>query len=150
MMPRSMPAKRSQTADVALRCAQVLDEKKASDILILDLRKRCNFTAFFVIATGRNPRHLHAMGDALRQSLRSEGLRPFGVEGVGSARWVLGDLGSVVVHVFQEEARRFYSLETLWGDAPRVEWTPAPVLPAAPAESAPPPASMDPPALPVV
>lgn len=118
MIGRPMPTSR----DLAVRCARAVEERKAAEIVVLDLRKLCDFADYFVLATGRNARQVLAMRERLIESLGPAGVRPLGEEGEGSARWVLVDLNDVVVHLFQEEARRFYNLESLWGDAPRVRW----------------------------
>ena len=103
-------------------CARTAEEKKASDILILDLRKLTHITDFFVIACGTNPRQLQAISSAVLEEMAERGVRAIGVHGEGEARWVLHDYGSVVVHLFDPEWRNLYDLELLWGDAPRLEW----------------------------
>ena len=115
-----MPA----SEELAQLCARIGDDKKADDILILDLRSLTYITDFFVIVTGNNPRQLQAISSAVREEMAARGVRPIGIHGEGEARWVLHDYGSVVLHLFDAEWRKLYDLELLWGDAPRLEWRP--------------------------
>lgn len=103
-------------------CARLADDKKAEDIVVLDLRGLMYVTDFFVIASGGNPRQLHAIQSAIHQEMSQRGVRPIGQEGTGQDRWVLMDYGDFVVHLFDPDSRRLYDLELLWGDAPRFEW----------------------------
>ncbi len=105
----------------ALALAESLTDKKGVDVRILSLREIRGFTDFFVIATGSSDRHVRALAEAALESSRAAGTRPLGVEGERTARWVLIDLGDVVVHLFQRDAREFYSLERLWGEAEAVD-----------------------------
>ena len=97
--------------------ARALEEKKGIDIRVLDLREARSFTDFFVIASATSDRHAKTLCDAVVEAAQHMGERPFGVEGEQTARWILVDLSDLVVHVFQQDARDFYSLERLWGDA---------------------------------
>lgn len=94
--------------------------RKALDMAVLDLRKSDAFTDFFVIATGANPRQVHAIADAIEAALKAEGVRPSNVEGYQRAEWVLLDYFDFVVHVFSPTARAFYGLERLWATATHV------------------------------
>ncbi len=105
----------------ALAVAAAAAEKKGTDIRVLDLREMNAFTDFFVIASGTSDRHARAVADSVVDDLSRRGERPLGVEGQEKARWILVDLGQVVLHVFQPEVRAFYALERLWGDAETVE-----------------------------
>ena len=106
-----------QLADLA---AEYALEKKAQDVLSLDLRGLNGFTDAFVICSGTSDRQAKAIHDAIHFGLKKEhGLLPRRVEGVTESRWILMDYLDVVVHVFTPEARDFYRLETLWGDVPR-------------------------------
>lgn len=100
--------------------AEAALEKKAQDLLALDVRELTSFTDAFLIATGTSDRHVRAVADALLAASQASGTTPLGVEGYEEGRWVLIDLNEVVVHVFQEEVRRYYDLERLWGDAPAI------------------------------
>jgi ribosome-associated protein len=98
-------------------------DKKATAIVVLDLRKAGSFTDFFVICTGRNARQITAIADAVTETLKKEhGERPALAEGARSSEWVLLDYFNFVVHVFSPECRRFYDLERLWGNATRYEF----------------------------
>lgn len=108
---------------VAKYCARVLDDSKLEDIEVFDVVDSLQIADYFVIASGRNPRHLKASSDELLRKLRESGIVRTGLEGYGDEpAWVLIDLDEVVIHLFQAEARRFYDLDNLWGDCPRVAW----------------------------
>jgi ribosome-associated protein len=95
-------------------------DRKALDIVVLDLRKAGGFTDYFVICTGTNPRQIHAIADAVNATLRSDlGERPALAEGANRSEWILLDYFDFVVHVFSRECRAFYDLERLWGNAER-------------------------------
>ena len=95
-------------------------EKKALDLLALDLREVASFTDFFLIAGATNARQVQAISDAVEEQLKKRGTRPLRIEGYKTAEWVLLDYGDFIFHVFEEKARRFYDLERLWRDAQRV------------------------------
>lgn len=104
---------------LAIRCA---GEKKAVDLVGLDLRDIASFTEFFVIATGNNQRQVQAIADEINEQLKKQvQRRPVRVEGYNSAEWVLLDYGDFVFHIFNGEARDFYDLARLWRDANKVE-----------------------------
>jgi len=101
----------------AVRAAR---DRKAVDIVVLDLRKAGGFTDYFVICTGTNPRQIGAIADAVNETLRSDlGARPALAEGTDRSEWLLLDYFDFVVHVFSSECRMFYDLERLWGNAER-------------------------------
>src|SRR5262245_60718338 len=106
----------------ARRTAALCQEKLASDVTILDMRGVCDFTDFFVIATGRNPRQTKAIYDEVAATLKQEQkLTPRASAGLQEATWIVGDYSDVVLHIFTPETRRFYRLEELWSDVPSVE-----------------------------
>ncbi len=107
-------------------CAQLLDSKKLEEIVIFDVRDSLQITDYFVIASGLNPRHLKSSCDLLDRRIREQGVRRHGMEGYREGTWILVDYDTVVVHLFLEGQRRLYDLELLWGDSPRLEWTPLP------------------------
>ena len=100
--------------------------KKGEDILVLDLRELTSFTDFFVIVTGNSSRQNAAIVESIEQDLKKQKTRPLGIEGKELAEWILMDYGDFVVHVFSRRAREYYSLEKLWGDAPRVAYPDTP------------------------
>jgi ribosome-associated protein len=104
---------------LALNCA---NEKKAFDLLVLDLREIASFTEFFIIASGANQRQVQAIVDEIEENLKKQlGSRPMRTEGYTAAEWILMDYGDFIVHIFEKNARDFYDLERLWRDARRVE-----------------------------
>ncbi len=105
---------------IRLAVAAALD-RKAEDLRVFHLAAVSDFTDHFLIMSGTNERQVQALADAVYERLREAGVRPLHIEGYKHARWVLLDYGGdMVVHVFLEESRRFYSLERLWADAPEV------------------------------
>ena len=117
--------------------AALAAEKKAAEIVTLDLRGVAGSTDFFVICSGNTDRQTKAIHDAIHQGLKNtHGLLPRRVEGLSEARWVLMDYLDVVVHVFTPQTRDFYRLEHLWGDVPRRDFDPEALLAALPATSA--------------
>lgn len=96
------------------------EDRKAVDLKVLHLQKISDFTDYFMICSGTSERQVQAIADAVQEKLREGRVRPLHVEGYNRGQWVLIDYGDLVVHVFQEEPRRHYALERLWGDAPDV------------------------------
>jgi ribosome-associated protein len=117
--------KRSLPQEVRLT-VKASQAKKAEDILVLDLRELSSFTDFFVILTGNSSRQNVAIYENIEQELKKEKTSPLGVEGKELAEWILMDYGSFIIHVFSRRAREYYSLERLWGDAPRVAYAERP------------------------
>ena len=113
---------RGDSRRLAIHCARFLDENKLEDITVFDVGTALGITDYFIVATGRNARHLKAAADKLLRGLREQGVKRFGVEGYQDCKWVLIDLVDAVVHLFDRESRKFYDLELLWGDCPRLEW----------------------------
>ena len=104
---------------LAIQCAS---DKKAYDLVALDLRSIASFTEFFIIATGANQRQVQAIADEIKEQLKEQlSSRPVRIEGYASGEWVLVDYGDFIVHVFNKEAREFYDLARLWLDARKVE-----------------------------
>jgi ribosome-associated protein len=110
---RKLPSEVSRTVSAAL-------DKKAQDVVVLDLRHTPAFTDFFVLCSGLNQRQVKAIADAVEETLRAAKVRPAHVEGYDRAEWVLMDFFSFIVHVFTPQTRAFYGLERLWGDAERI------------------------------
>jgi ribosome-associated protein len=106
--------------ELAHRIVDVASDKKASDIVLLRTAEVTSMADYFVIASGRSDRQVQALSKAIVDELREEGIKPIGVEGLSSARWVLLDYGSVIVHLFAPEEREYYGLERLWSSATQV------------------------------
>jgi ribosome-associated protein len=106
--------------EAAQLCAEAADSKKAFEILVLDLSKMTSVCDYFVICSGSNSTQVGAIAEGIGQDLAKAGVHPSHVEGAPGANWVLMDYGDVVVHVFEEQTRTYYSLEKLWGEAPRI------------------------------
>ena len=118
---KKAPPKFPKSVAGAVRAAL---DKKAVDVVVLDLRKTQGFTDFFVISTGTNPRQVNAIAGGVDEALRTEfGERPHMAEGTEKAQWILLDYFNFVVHVFSRECRDFYELERLWGNAERYEFS---------------------------
>jgi ribosome-associated protein len=96
------------------------EDKKASELVVLDLRKAAGFTDYFVICSGANSRQIRAIADAVIESLAADGEKPAHVEGYERSEWILLDYFDFIVHVFAPETRAFYGLERLWGNAEQV------------------------------
>ena len=105
-------------AEIADRAARLALEKKARDILILDLQGLTSATDHFVVCSAESETQVKAVAGHVQEVLAKEGQKAWHVEGMEGRRWVLLDYVDVVVHVFYSQTRDFYSLETLWGDAP--------------------------------
>jgi ribosome-associated protein len=107
---------------LARRLAELADSKGATEVVVLDMRRLVSYTDYLTICTARNERQAKAVVDEVRVRLKKErGLIPSGSEGEGAAGWIVLDYLDAVLHVFTEEARRRYSLEDLWREAPRLE-----------------------------
>ncbi len=106
---------------LALLCRELADNKKAEDIVILDVRELSSVTDYFVIASGTSEPHLRAIVDEITDRLREDqDVRPRAIDGTSHTSWVVLDFFDVIVHVMRRDVRERYDLETLWGDAPRV------------------------------
>ncbi|HET7274590.1 MAG TPA: ribosome silencing factor [Longimicrobiaceae bacterium] len=114
----SLESIRAELTPEVARAVELLLDRKALDISLLDLREISSATDYFLVATGRSDTHVTAIADTLIDEMKAEGSRPIGVEGLRGGRWVLVDYVDFVVHVFHPAAREFYQLERLWGDAP--------------------------------
>jgi ribosome-associated protein len=114
--PQTLP----DTAAKVREAVAAAEDRKAIALKVLHLEKVSDFTDYFLICSGGSERQVQAIADAVQERLRSDKVRPLHVEGYNRGQWVLLDFGDLVVHVFQEEPRRFYALERLWGDAPDV------------------------------
>lgn len=118
-----MKAEPSPTIEVpggVRSAADAILDHKGLDLKVLYVGEVCDFTDFFLIASGSSDRQVQALADAVQERLRAEGARPLHVEGEGQAKWVLVDYGDFLVHLFEADRRDFYRLERLWSDAPRL------------------------------
>lgn len=104
------------------RIVAAMQDRKALDVVVLDLRASGAFTDYFVVGSGRTARQVQAIADEIGERLRAADARPAHVEGYAHAQWVLMDCFDVIVHVFTRETRELYDLERLWGAAVRIEF----------------------------
>lgn len=102
--------------------AELAEDKKAEDIVVLDMRKIVNFCDYFIICTGNNDRHVQAIALAIEEGLGEKGLNSGSRQGKGSSAWLVIDIGHIVTHVFRKDLREFYGLEYLWKEAKRLDW----------------------------
>ncbi len=109
--------------DFAIEIARIADDKKADEVLVLHVGEVLGITEYFVLSGASNPRLVGAIADEVTSQMRERyGRSPIRTEGIREQMWVLVDYGDVVVHVFAEETRRFYEIERLYKDVPKVEW----------------------------
>lgn len=106
----------------AVLCARVADENKARNVVVLDMRGITPLFDFMILATGASRRQIHTLAEEIDAAMHAEGERRLSIEGYDVGKWVVQDYGDVVVHVFDDEARSYYSLEDLWADAPHLDW----------------------------
>ncbi len=106
--------------DLARRIVELAEDKKAADIVLLDLSGLTTLADYFVIRSGGSERQLAAIADGIVETLRDERVRPIGREGVSASHWILLDYGAVVVHIFTPPERDYYQLERHWGEAKTV------------------------------
>ena len=121
-MPEPKPTGLPESRVSALAAARAAADKQGTEIAVLDVRELIVITDYFVIASGSSERHVRTIVEEVEKRLRELGVKPVRREGDVEAAWVLLDFVDVVVHVFNEEQREYYSLERLWSDAPVIEW----------------------------
>jgi ribosome-associated protein len=110
-----------ESRKMAQRCRELAENRKAENVVVLDVHEVSGITDYLVVATGSSEPHLRAIQEEIIDKLLEEdGVRPLGVDGVPGSTWVVIDLGDVMVHVMEPEARERFDLESLWGDAPRI------------------------------
>ena len=102
----------------AQRAARAAIDKKAIDLVVLDVQGLSSVADYFLVCSGRSTPHVKSISDAIRDELKDEGSRPLHAEGQAESGWLLLDYGDVLMHVFLEDTRAYYALERLWGDAP--------------------------------
>lgn len=108
------------SAQLARVAADVASDKKASDVMILDIQEVTTFADYFVICSGNSPRQINAVADAIEEELRNQGAMLLHHEGVADAGWILLDFGDVIVHIFGAKEREYYRLERVWSEAKTV------------------------------
>lgn len=111
-----------ESLTLAKKAAGILDNRKAGRINVIKIEDISSLADYFVIANGESSTHVRALADELEEKLKEEGVMPARIEGYRSNSWVLLDYGSVVIHVFTQEARDFYDLDRLWADGIKVDW----------------------------
>lgn len=112
----------TSSKEKAIVCAREASGFKALDLVLLDVSRFSSFADFFVICSGKSSRQVQSIAENLEEVLRERGIKPIGVEGKREGHWVLMDYGDIIVHIFYEPIRFFYDLESLWADAPRLDW----------------------------
>ncbi|RME00088.1 MAG: ribosome silencing factor [Deltaproteobacteria bacterium] len=114
----------SHPTEKYLKCVIFAQEKKAEDIVVLDMQSvSSSYTDYCMICSGNSTRQVQAIADSIELNLKREGIYPLGIEGYNVGEWVLVDYGDVVVHIFLAENRRYYDLEGLWADRPRIDFS---------------------------
>lgn len=108
--------------ELAIEAARAADEKKASEIRVMDMRETLGITDYFVVCSGNSERQVHRIQETVEERLRYLGVKPARREGERYRLWVLLDYVDFVVHIFREEERQFYNIERLWRDVEFVEW----------------------------
>lgn len=113
-----------ESKEIMLKAVAVLDGKKARNIKVLDISPLTTIADYFVVCSGGSTTQIKALSDALEEEFEKNGIHFMGKEGFNSANWILMDYGGVVIHIFSEEMREFYSIEHLWSDAAEVDISP--------------------------
>ena len=108
-----------ETKDFADACGRSALEKKAKDVVVLDLSGLTDIADYFVIASGASERHVKTIAEAIEYDMKEKGIAPFSTEGYEEGRWIIVDYGDAVIHVFLESLRELYDLESLWIEAKR-------------------------------
>jgi len=115
-------SKSISSRDKALVCAREATRFKALDLVLLDVSRFSSFADYFLICSGKSSRQVQGIANNVEENLREKGIKPIGAEGRREGHWVLMDYGDVIIHIFYEPVRDFYDLESLWADAPRLDW----------------------------
>ena len=101
--------------------SQIVADRKAMDVVVLDMADASSITDYFLICSGGSERQVQAIADAIDEQFKQAGITSLGVEGYREGHWILMDYGDVIVHVFSQETRDFYDLERLWANAPKID-----------------------------
>ncbi len=110
-----------QEIEIINKIVTFFDERKAEDVVVLDLRQHANIADYFIIATGANKPHLKALYDGLQHCFKEAGFKDYQKAGVPESGWMIMDYQGIMVHIFERDLRDFYDLEKLWKDAPRID-----------------------------
>ncbi len=116
MTKKRQPSSRAR----ALRCVNAALEKKAKDLIILNVKEISAFADYFIICSGTSDRQVRAIAAAIQEILKKAGILPLGIEGKAAGQWILMDYNDVIIHIFLDTVRTFYDLERLWSEAPRM------------------------------
>ncbi len=119
---RAVPERVAKALEHAVHCAQIADDNRAKDVLLLDLRNATPLLDFIVVATASTRRLGNAIAIEIDVEMKKIGELKLGMEGTEEGSWILIDYGDFVIHLFTPEARSYYALEEIWGDAPRLDW----------------------------
>jgi ribosome-associated protein len=119
---RASPARLEHARELATACARIAEDNRGRDIVLLDMRNVTSLVDYFVLVSAVSRRQALAMAGEIDAEMKRRGETKLGIEGSEEGRWILLDYGDFVVHVFAEDAREYYALEEIWGDAPRLEW----------------------------
>lgn len=120
---RAKPVRSNEQARrFAIDCARIMDDARCEEIVVLDLRGISPVCDFFVIANGTSDRQMRAVADHIKETAKAQSETPYSVAGYDEGAWIVVDYVDVIVHLFNEERRAYYDLDSLWGDSPRVEW----------------------------
>ena len=118
MAERISAASDERLVELVKRAVLALLDKKAEKLVVLNIGGLTSMSDYFVLASATSDRQAQALADAVEEAMKAEGRRPLSTEGYQRASWILLDYGDAVFHIFHDEARRFYGLDRLWGDAP--------------------------------
>jgi len=113
--------KNMESREKSRLCINAVLNKKALDLILLDVRKVSSFADYFIICSGQSSRHVQGIASSIKESLAKEGIYPLGIEGFTQGSWILMDYNEVIIHIFYKTIREFYDLEGLWSDAKRIE-----------------------------
>ena len=121
-VPKKPSKKQWSTLQLAKAIARLADEKLGEKIVLMDVGQAIQIADYFVVAEGKNNRHLNVIAEFVASELKKEGVYRIGGTSMHDENWVLLDFGPVVLHVFSPKSRAFYDLENLWGDCKRIRW----------------------------
>lgn len=116
-----MKRKKDDTKKRVILCVNAALEKKAKNIIILNMQKVTSFADYSIVCSGTSDRQVQSIAQAIEENMKKSGFLPLGIEGERTARWILMDYADIIVHVFYEPVRDFYDMERLWSDAPKME-----------------------------